>query len=456
MSSSAKAKPRLRLETLSMMPLGMVMHAALVVAQADVAQGHLLDQPALAGHLDHVALAHLVFQQQEKAVEVVLDQALRAETDGDAEHPGGGEDRRDGNADLGEHQHAADQQDDHGDDIAEHAFQRVQALDPLDVCEIVLQVGAQARQSLARQPEHGPGQRQDDDDMEHDFQRSDPVAQGLFPGGKCFHSCSPLWVGKPTMTMRVRRLAGCANGKAGAGAAREARIAGLGRRSSLADRGRAPNHLLRWASAILMTTTGGNMTIRYLPALLVLLASFSAHAAEPAAPARMGTYYGAQTTEYPDWFKTSFLHLREDVDDARKNGKRVMLMFTQDGCPYCSALVERNLSQREIETTMKEKFDVIAVNIWGDREVVGLDGKTYTEKSFSAALKIQFTPSLLFFDETGKTVLRLNGYVPPARMQAALDWVGGRQEKRSPSAISSPRARCPKQASGNMISRTSS
>jgi thioredoxin-related protein len=198
------------------------------------------------------------------------------------------------------------------------------------------------------------------------------------------------------------------------------------------------------------------MTTRYLPAFfLALLATFSMHAlhaAEPAAAARTGTYYGSKATEYPAWFKASFLDLREDIDEARKSGKRVILMFTQDGCPYCSALVERNLSQREIEATMKEKFDVVAVNIWGDREVVGLDGKPYTEKSYSAALKIQFTPSLLFFDEAGKTVLRLNGYVPPARMQAALDWVGGRHEKTVAfrdfvAAREAPK----KQATGEMI-----
>ena len=39
-------------------------------------------------------------------------------------------------------------------------------------------------------------------------------------------------------------------------------------------------------------------------------------------------------------------------------------------------------------------------------ELVGLDGKTYTEKSYSAAQKIQFTPSLVFYDESGKVVLR--------------------------------------------------
>lgn len=171
------------------------------------------------------------------------------------------------------------------------------------------------------------------------------------------------------------------------------------------------------------------MLTRSLFALMVLLASVPLVAAETAA-SRTGTYYGAKATEYPAWFKQSFLDLREDIREARKANKRVLVMFTQDNCPYCAALVERNLSQREIEATLRQKFDVIAINLWGDREVVGLDGKTYTEKAYGAALKVQFTPSLLFFDEAGNTVLRLNGYVPPARMQAALDWVGGRQERR--------------------------
>ena len=193
------------------------------------------------------------------------------------------------------------------------------------------------------------------------------------------------------------------------------------------------------------------MTTRYLPFLFALLSAFSLHAAEPAPAAKTGAYYGAKSTEYPAWFKDSFLHLREDIDEARKNGKRVILMFTQDGCPYCSALVERNLSQREIESTMREKFDVVVINIWGDKELVGLDGKTLTEKDYSAAQKIQFTPSLVFFDESGKTLLRLNGYVPPARLQAALDWVGGRHENKVAFRDFVAAREVPKQASGEMI-----
>jgi thioredoxin-related protein len=74
------------------------------------------------------------------------------------------------------------------------------------------------------------------------------------------------------------------------------------------------------------------------------------------------------------------------------------------------------------------------VNIWGDREVAWLDRRTYTEKSLAALLKVQFTPSLLFLDEKGDVVLRLNGYQPPHKLSVALDYVAGRHEARTPYA----------------------
>lgn len=166
---------------------------------------------------------------------------------------------------------------------------------------------------------------------------------------------------------------------------------------------------------------------------LVLLSTLTANSAAHAASGKQvtGKFLGAKQTEYPEWFKESFLDFREDVAEAKRHNKRVMLVFHQDGCPYCNALVDRNLSQKDIETLMKNKFDVIAVNLWGDREVIGVDGKTYTEKTFAASLKVQFTPTILFFDETGRTILRLNGYIPPRRFKVALDYIATRQEQLS-------------------------
>lgn len=160
--------------------------------------------------------------------------------------------------------------------------------------------------------------------------------------------------------------------------------------------------------------------------LIILLVPFVNVSANP----KTGEYKGAMHTEYPAWFKEGFLEFNEDIRDASKAGKRLMIVFTQPGCPYCNALVERNLAQKDIEQKVRKNFDAIALNMWGDREVTFTDGKTYTEKSISEKLKVQFTPTVLFFNEQGKIILRLNGYIPPRRFSVALDYVINKQEKK--------------------------
>ncbi|PZP63932.1 MAG: thioredoxin [Azospira oryzae] len=134
--------------------------------------------------------------------------------------------------------------------------------------------------------------------------------------------------------------------------------------------------------------------------------------------------------DHPAWFKESFLDFREDIQEAAAAGKRLMIYFGQDGCPYCKALMEANFTQKDIVEVTRKHFDVIAINIWGDRPVTWIDGKQRSEKAFAAHLKVQFTPTLLFLDEKGNVVLRTNGYYPPPKFRAALDYVSQRLEAR--------------------------
>lgn len=143
-----------------------------------------------------------------------------------------------------------------------------------------------------------------------------------------------------------------------------------------------------------------------------------------------GKFFGAKETEYPSWFKDSFLDLKDDLADATKNGKRLMIIFTQNGCPYCNALVERNLSQKDIEELVRSKFDVMALNMWGDRHVSSLDGRSLNEKSFAEELKVQFTPTILFFNEQGQVILRLNGYLPPEKFKQAVTYIADKMENQ--------------------------
>jgi thioredoxin-related protein len=139
---------------------------------------------------------------------------------------------------------------------------------------------------------------------------------------------------------------------------------------------------------------------------------------------------GAGRFEIPGWFKQSFLVMPEDVAEAARAGKRLLVYFGQDGCPYCAALFNTNFSQPRIVDYTRRHFDAVAIDIWGNREVTDFSNRQLPEKEFAAGLKVRFTPTILFFNEKGETVLRINGYYPPHQFLAALQYVAEKQEGR--------------------------
>ena len=132
----------------------------------------------------------------------------------------------------------------------------------------------------------------------------------------------------------------------------------------------------------------------------------------------------------PAWFKNSFLDIREDVAEAAQADKRVILYFYQDGCPYCAKLLQDNFGDRDISATAREHFEVVAINLWGDREVTDTDGELTTEKAFAASLGVQYTPTMLLLDEDAGVVLRIDGYFPPHQFHQGLRYVALKREQQ--------------------------
>jgi thioredoxin-related protein len=155
-------------------------------------------------------------------------------------------------------------------------------------------------------------------------------------------------------------------------------------------------------------------------ALLVAVAAASSALAQQPSP---------HAIDIPRWFATTFLDFREDIADAARDGKRLLVYFGQDGCPYCTMLMTTNFSQRVIVDKTRRHFVATAINIWGDRDVTWLDGATMSEKALARLLNVQFTPTILIFDEAGKVVARIDGYYPPNRFEAVLDYAAGKLER---------------------------
>ena len=129
-------------------------------------------------------------------------------------------------------------------------------------------------------------------------------------------------------------------------------------------------------------------------------------------------------TAHPDWWTMSFLDLREDLEAAVAAGKQgIMVYFGQKHCAYCEALIEVNFGLEDIVTYTREHFDVIPIDIWGDRPVTDMQGRVLSEKAYAERERTNFTPAIIFYDAQGREALRLRGYYPPYKFRAALEYV---------------------------------
>jgi thioredoxin-related protein len=177
--------------------------------------------------------------------------------------------------------------------------------------------------------------------------------------------------------------------------------------------------------------TGSMRPASRLATILAAFASALALAfAAPAARAQ-GAEPSPYAIEIPKWFTESLLDFRDEVRDAAREGKRVMVYFGQDGCPYCKALMTVDFGDPGIVAKTRRRFVAIALNIWGDRETTWVDGRAMPEKELAKALGVQYTPTLLFLDERGRVALRLNGYHPPTSFRIALDYASLADPKES-------------------------
>lgn len=101
----------------------------------------------------------------------------------------------------------------------------------------------------------------------------------------------------------------------------------------------------------------------------------------------------------PDWLRLTFKDLSEDLADANDEGKRLMLIWEQRGCIYCTKMHNEVFTHPEIEALIEDNFYVVQLNMFGDEEVTDFDGTVLSEKDMAKRWGTFFTPTILFYDE---------------------------------------------------------
>ncbi|PYG27066.1 thioredoxin family protein [Pelagimonas varians] len=99
------------------------------------------------------------------------------------------------------------------------------------------------------------------------------------------------------------------------------------------------------------------------------------------------------------WMRDTFMDLREDLDEANAEGKRLVLFFEQRGCIYCRKMHEEVFSDAGVAGYIEENFFVVQMNLYGDVEVTDFDGESLSEKDMARKWRVMFTPNIVFLPE---------------------------------------------------------
>lgn len=120
-------------------------------------------------------------------------------------------------------------------------------------------------------------------------------------------------------------------------------------------------------------------------------------------------------------FADSFLVIPEEVGDAARTGRRVILFFEQENCPACLRMARTTFVDPAVTERLRKRYVLIAIDLFGSRDTVWIDGSGGTEKALAAKLGIRATPTVMILDERGKTVEQFVGYRDPRAFLAILE-----------------------------------
>ena len=125
-----------------------------------------------------------------------------------------------------------------------------------------------------------------------------------------------------------------------------------------------------------------------------------------------------------------FIEKPFDLKALTHNNKATAVFFEQGNCHACDLLhsdpLSKDLSIQEIK-----KMNVVQLNMWADTPVTTPQGKKTTAKDWASSLDIFYAPSIVFFDDNGKEIIRVDSVARFYRLWGVLDYVNQQGYKKS-------------------------
>jgi len=98
------------------------------------------------------------------------------------------------------------------------------------------------------------------------------------------------------------------------------------------------------------------------------------------------------------------------------------VFFEQQDCHACDILHSDPLSDTETRELL-QGFQTLQVNMWSDTPVLTPDGEQLSAEQWAHKLGIFYAPTLVFFDEHGTEIMRIDSVVRLYRLRGVLNYV---------------------------------
>ncbi|MEW8217730.1 MAG: thioredoxin fold domain-containing protein [Candidatus Thiodiazotropha taylori] len=121
-----------------------------------------------------------------------------------------------------------------------------------------------------------------------------------------------------------------------------------------------------------------------------------------------------------------FIPPPHNLDRSRFPGQRPLVVFFEQGnCHACDVLHGQPLRDPAINKLVRS-FDNVQLDIRSDTPIITPDGQKTNASQWAKQLGLFYTPSLLFFDERGNEIIRVDSVVRFYRLRNVITYITSR------------------------------
>ena len=108
-----------------------------------------------------------------------------------------------------------------------------------------------------------------------------------------------------------------------------------------------------------------------------------------------------------------------------------MVFFEQRECHACDILHSDPLQDGETRALL-QRFQVVQLDMWAQTPVITPSGERTTARRWAEDLQLFYAPTLVFFDEGGQEVFRLDSVARLYRLRNTLRYVLAKGYREAP------------------------